>query len=323
MLGGIRAVIWTDVLQAATLGGGMVAVLLLTVRQIDGGWSTVWQLGVEYEKFNMFDMDWDLSLKRTFPAAVAFGLFAYLPGYTTSQITVQRYVCVDSLRDARRALLINAVVATVVAVLFFFVGSTLFAFYHQPGANCFPVLERQDQVMPHFVLNELSRAGLSGILLAGLFAAVMSTVDSGINSLTAVVVYDWLAGRPVRVRTSRLLCGLFGLAVVGAALVAPYLAKNVIDMISIVAGSFLGLLLGVYLMGMFLSRANTRGALVGLVAGVVHLVIVWKCTNIAGWWYGAFTCLPVFVYGGLASWFFPPPRPEQLRGLLGSKAHVV
>jgi SSS family transporter len=329
VLGGIRAVIWTDVLQAATLGGGMVVVLLLALRQIDGGLATVCRLGIEHNKLQMFDMNWSMSVNNTFPAALALGLFVYLPGYTTSQITVQRYLCVDGLADARRALLINAGVATVVAVLFFFAGTTLFAFYHQAGGQGFPVLEKQDQIMPHFVLNELSRAGLSGVLLAGLFAAVMSTIDSGINSLTAVVVYDWLGGRRVRVWISRLLCGLLGIAVIGAALLAPYLGEDVINIISRIAGSFLGLLLGVYLLGMLVPRANTAGVWIGLVAGTLSLAWVyagffagklnldwaWTRTDIAAWWYGAFTCLPVFVCGWLGSFLFRPPQAEQLRGL--------
>ena len=315
-LGGIRAVIWTDVLQAATLGGGMIAVFFLTLGKIDGGWDTVLSLGTADDKFQMFDMDLDMTRGWTFFSALAIGLFAYLPGYTTSQVAVQRFLCTRSLGDARKALLINAAVATVVAVLFFAVGTTLFAFYNQPGSDGFPALEKQDQLMPHFVLNELPYAGLSGLLLAGLFAAVMSTIDSGINSLTAVLVYDWLSGRQVPVSVSRALCFLFGICVIGAALLAPLLGKHVIDIIMTIAGSFLGLLLGVYLLGMLVPRANTGGALVGLATGAASLAIVWACTDIHGWWYGLFTCTPVFFVGAAASYLFPPPRPESSRGLV-------
>ncbi|MHC4179397.1 MAG: sodium:solute symporter family transporter [Planctomycetota bacterium] len=314
-LGGIKAVIWTDVLQAATLGGGMLVVFLLAAQQVEGGWATIVGLGIEHDKFQMFDLRLDLTRRSTFLSACSLGLFMYLPGYTTSQVTVQRYVCMRNLREARRALLINAAVATVVASLFFFVGTTLFAFYHQPGASGFPELDKQDQILPHFVLTELRRPGLAGLLLAGLFAAVMSTIDSGINSLTAVVAYDWLSGRSLRVVFSRLSCALFGLSVIGAALLAPYLGQHVIDIISIIAGSFLGLLLGVFLMGMLVSRANTAGAITGLCAGAASLAFVWTQTDIHGWWYGAYTCLPTFGVGVLASYIFRPPRPDQLKGL--------
>lgn len=314
-LGGVRAVVWTDVLQAATLGGGMVAVLLLTLGKIDGGLAAVVHVGAEQGKFQMFDLRPDLSARTTFWAACSLGLFAYLPGYTTSQATVQRYLCTKDLGAARRSLLVNAAVATVVALLFFFVGTALYVFYHQAGAAGFPKLDKQDQLLPHFVLTELSRPGLSGLLLAGLFAAVMSTIDSGINSLTAVVVYDWLSGRDLPVAFSRALCGLFGLTVVGAALLAPCLGEHVIDIISVIAGSFLGLLLGVFLMGLLVPRANAGGAVVGLAAGAVGLAAAWTRSDVSGWWYGAFTCLPTFVMGVAASCLFPRPRPEQRRGL--------
>ena len=140
-LGGIKAVIWTDVLQAATLGGGMLLVLLLTMGQIAGGWETVVRLGVDHDKFRMFDFSLDLTERSTFLSACSLALFAYLPGYTTSQVTVQRYVCMASLAEARRSLVINAIVAAVVALLFFFVGTALFAFYHQPGGAGFPALD--------------------------------------------------------------------------------------------------------------------------------------------------------------------------------------
>jgi len=320
VLGGIRAVVWTDVLQAATLGGGMIVVFFLTLGHIDGGWDTVVRLGVEHDKFQMFDMDLDMTRGRTFFSALAIGLFAYLPGYTTSQVAVQRYLCTQSLGDARRALLINAVVATVVAVLFFLVGTTLFAFYHQSGGGGFPKLEKPDQLMPYFVLNKLPYAGLSGLLLAGLFAAVMSTIDSGINSLSAVLVYDWLGGRHLSVTVSRLLCFLFGLSVIGASLLVPSLGENVIDIIMKIAGSFLGLLLAVYLLGMLVPRANTVGALVGLAAGSASLAFVWTCTEMDGWWYGAYTCLPAFLVGVAASYLLPPPRSDQLKGLAFGKS---
>ncbi|MBN1343951.1 MAG: sodium/solute symporter [Phycisphaerae bacterium] len=322
-LGGVRAVIWTDVLQAATLGGGMIAVLILALGQVHGGWDAVVRMGIEHGKFDMLDFKLDLTKRDTVYAACAFALFMYLPGYTTSQVTVQRYVCVSSLRQARGALLINGVVVTLVSVLFFFVGSTLFAYYNQPGMSGFPDLPKQDQLLPHFVSTVLPNTGLTGLLLAGLFAAAMSTMDSGINSMTAVVVYDWLGGRHVGVGVSRVLCGLFGVAIIAAALLAPYLGEHVITIITKVAGTFLGLLLGVFLLGMLVPRANAAGAFIGLAAGAISLSIVWIWTSIPHWWYGAFTCIGTFLVGTAASRLFPAPSPDRLRGLAFPKRGSV
>ena len=318
-IGGVRAVIWTDVLQTATLGGGMLAVFILAVGQVDGGWSTVVRLGAENGKFDMFNLRPDLAERGSFYAACAFGLFMYLPGYTTSQVTVQRYLCMSSLREARRSLVLNGVVVTLVSLLFFLVGTTLFAYYHQAGAAGFPELPKQDQLLPHFVSTALPQVGLTGLLVAGLFAAAMSTIDSGINSMTAVVVYDWLAGRKVGVGLSRLLCAGFGVTIIAAALLVPYLGEHVITIITKVSGTFLGLLLGVFLMGMLVPRANAWGALVGLASGSVSLAVVWTQTAIPHWWYGLVTCVGTFVVGSAASYLFDPPRPEQLEGLVFRK----
>jgi Na+/proline symporter len=143
----------------------------------------------------------------------------------------------------------------------------------------------------------------------------MSTIDSGINSLTAVVVCDWLAGRDTSVRWSRVLCALFGLCVVGSALIVPLLANNVIGMIMTVAGTFLGLLLGLFLLGMFSARANTGGAMLGLLSGVVGCGAAILVTEIPHWWYGALTIFPTLAVGWAASRLFAPPSAEQQKGL--------
>jgi Na+/proline symporter len=210
----------------------------------------------------------------------------------------------------------------VVLALFFFVGATLFAYYQQHGGLPDLPVKKQDQIMPLFVTTQIRQVGLVGLLVAGLFAAAMSTVDSGINSLTAVVVYDWLSGRELRVLYSRLLCGVFGIAVIGAALVVPYLGPNVIGMITTIAGTFLGLLLGAFLLGMLVPRANAPGAFVGLLSATAILAAVMIWTDVPLWWYGAFTCFPTFFVGWLASYAFPPPAPEKMRGVIYRSRHV-
>jgi SSS family solute:Na+ symporter len=322
VLGGIKAVVWTDVLQALTLGGGMVVVLLLALDQIDGGWPAVVQIATRHGRFEMFNMKLNLADRSTFYSACAFGLFMYLPGYTTSQVTAQRYVCMPSLAHARRALAIHAVMIALVCLLFFLVGAAVFAYYQQSGNMPELPANKQDQILPRFVTDVVPYAGIIGVLVAGLFAAAMSTIDSGINSLTAVVVYDWLSGRELRLVWSRVLCGLFGVAVIGAAMVVPYLDPKVIGMITWIAGTFLGLLLGVYLLGMLVPRANAPGAFLGLLAATLSLAAVILWTHIPNWWYGAFTCFPTFFVGWLASRAFRPPAAAKMRGLVYPSYYV-
>ena len=158
--------------------------------------------------------------------------------------------------------------------------------------------------------------GLIGLILAGLFAAAMSTIDSGINGVTSVIVYDWLAGQELPLRVSRILTGLLGVIVIGAAIFVPFIGETVIDIIMVIAGTCLGILLAIYLLGMFTRSANFPGVLVGISVGLAYFLFVLIYTDIPTWWYGAFAMFPTFVIGIIASFFFPKPPETALKDTL-------
>ncbi len=305
-LGGVKAVIWTDVLQTITLGGGMTVVLLMAVAKIDGGWDTVWQVGTSEQKFRMFDMRFDLTHRANFFSAAAFGIFVYLPAKAISLGTVQRFVSLPSVSAARRCVVVNAVMAAAICLLFFVVGTVLFVFYNQPGAPGFPHLESEDQLLPVFVVTEIPRFGLTGLLVAGLFAAAMSSIDSGINSLTLTIVIDWMQGRHPGVRFSRWLCTGFGFLTIVASLLVPVLGRNVFDIVIKISGALFGPMLGLFLLAMWCRKANSIGAWIGFVSGAAVLIIIWSETEVSHWWYGAFTCVPTLVVGWICSLAFTP-----------------
>jgi SSS family transporter len=319
-IGGLRAVIWTDVLQAVTLGAAVVAVLLLAVSGIAGGWKGLSSLGAEHGRWTMFHVNSDLLATENFTApnsvytAVAFSVFMYLPGYAVAQNMIQRYVCTGSLAKARGVVLLSALINASLGFLFILVGVALFAYYVQPGGPGMPLLESEDQILPHFVSTRAAGVGLVGLMLAGLFAAAMSTVDSGINGVASVIVYDWLGGKSLSLMASRMLTVLLGVLVIGAALAAPLLGDNVIDIINTIAGTLLGGLMAVFLLGMFTRRTNAWGVLVGLATGAAALSLVIEFTEIPKWWYGAFTIFPTLAVGMLASYLFPPPSAKSLDG---------
>lgn len=326
VLGGLKAVIWTDVLQAAVLGGAVVIVMVLAVRRIDGGWSAFLAIAGEHDKFQMFHLDRPLLAKENFTGpntvftAIAYGLFMYLPGYAVAQNMIQRYVCAGSLARGRGVVLLSALINAALGLLFLMVGAALFAFYSQPGGTGLPAagveIAREDHILPYFAATQLPKVGLVGLILAGLFAAAMSTIDSGINAVTSVIVFDWLSGRQLPLRISRMLTALLGAVVIAAALFVPILGSNVIEIINVIAGTSLGTLLAVYLLGMFVRRANQAGALIGLAAGLTCLVLVRIGTEIPPWWLGAFTIIPTFAVGAVASSLFPPPPESALKDTL-------
>jgi SSS family solute:Na+ symporter len=167
----------------------------------------------------------------------------------------------------------------------------------------------------HFVRTELPYAGLIGLLLAGLFTTVMGSISSGLSALSSLVVCDWLPGRKLELGVSRLMSALFGVVMIGMALVAPYLGEHVFDIIIRVSGAFFGPLLGLFLLGAAVRWANAQGALIGLMAGGVALALIFP-SDIAFWWYGAFTCMPTLAVGTFASLLFPAPPDGKVQGLL-------
>ena len=325
-VGGLRAVIWTDVLQSVTLGVAVVIVLLLAVGGIAGGFGRLWEIGTEHGRFTMFHLDSNLLAPENFTArnsvytAVAFSLFMYLPGYAVAQNMIQRYVCSGGLREGRGIVVLSGLINAGLGLLFLLVGVALFAFYTQAGGPGLPKLQSEDQILPYFVSNQAAGMGLVGLMLAGLFAAAMSTIDSGINGVASVIVYDWLGGKQLPLRISRGLTVALGLLVIGAALLAPRLGDNVLDIINAIAGPLLGGLMAIFLLGMFTPRANTQGALIGLAAGAACLVFVATMTDFQEWGYGAYTIIPTWGGGILASYQFAPPSAEALAATVWTRA---
>ncbi len=316
-LGGYKAAVWTNVLKSAFLAAVVVAVLILAIARVDGGWASVWRLGLEHDKFAMFDVRFDVTSRATFLPACAFGLFVYGAISVASQGAVQRYASLPSVAASRRMLAVNGIGTALVCLLFFALGSTMFAFYAQNPASSkiFPPLEKQDQLTMHFVRTELPYPGLIGLLLAGLFITVMGSISSGLSSLSSLLICDWLPGRKLDLGTSRLMSAFFGILTIGMALIAPYLGEHVFDIIIRISGALFGPLLGLFVLGAAVRRANAPGALIGLAAGGMSLALVFP-SEINAWWYGAFTCLPTLVVGALASLLFPAPPTEKVQGLL-------
>lgn len=326
VMGGLKAVVWTDVLQAVVMGTAIMAVMFLAIGRIDGGWSGFWAIATEHNKFQMFHLNGHLLAPENFTGrntvftAAAFGLFMYLPGYAVSQNMIQRYVCAGSLARGRGVVVLSAVINAGLGLLFILVGTALFAFYSQPGGAGLPEagveVAKEDQILPYFVAMQLPGVGLVGLILAGMFAAAMSTIDSGINGVTSVIVYDWLSGKELPLSISRILTAILGIMVIGAAILVPVIGDTVIGIITAIAGTSLGMLLAIYLLGMLMPRANLPGILIGLAAGLVCLALVWIFTDVPNWWFGAFTIVPTFIVGAMASLLFPRPHESALEDTL-------
>ena len=324
VLGGLKAVVWTDVMQAIVLGGTVLIILFMIIARIDGGWTEFLSIAMLHDKFQMIHLNADLLAAENFTTsnsvytALAYGLFMYLPGYAVSQNMIQRFVCAGSLSAGRGIVLLSGLINVVLGFLFMFVGTALFVFYSQEGGLGMPEvgmeIMKEDQILPYFVSTQLPGVGLTGLILAGLFAAAMSTMDSGINGVTSVIVYDWMQGKNPTLTFSRYLTAVLGIVVIVVALIVPRFDKSVIDILMTIASTFLGFLLAMFLLGMFSRRANLPGVLLGLATGTACLLGVMAFTDIPKWWYGAFAIIPTLIAGELFSLIFEPPSATSLEG---------
>lgn len=310
MAGGVQAVIWTDVVQFFIIIVSVTLLMIAIGEKIPEGWTAVWEVGRAHDKFEMFDMRWDLS-HTNFYAALAYGAFVLLAEFAVSQNSVQRYVTMPSVSAARRALVINALSLSAVSLAFFAIGTALFTFYHPAagGLSGFPDIERQDHLLSYFILTQIPESGLMGLFLAGMFAAGMSSMDGAINSVTATLVSELkAAGRVVDLGFDRRATLLIGLLIVLTALLVGHLDSHVFNIIMKIAGTLLGPLLGIFLLGMMVPWSNAGGAAIGLAAGFATILCLLP-TEISHWWYGAVGCIPTVVGGAIASWMLRRASP--------------
>jgi SSS family solute:Na+ symporter len=294
LVGGIRAVVWMDVVQLMVyLLGGCVAIVLLNGEADPDWWSNVLRAG----KATVLDMGLDRSLPGILtqayilPTAVLGGAVFSVASHGTDQLIVQRLLACRSLRDSQRALVGSAIVVMLQFALFLLIGLLLWSHYGGSTVNELG-LSRTDEIFPKFIVEELP-AGLSGLLLAGIIAAAMSTLSSTVNSLASsslMDIYRHFSGATVddtrSLVTSRLLTLFWGAALIGFASLFENSDNAVVELGLTIASYTYGGLLGVFLLGILVRQSNQSDALVAFAVTIVSMVLivfgVWH-SSIAGW----------------------------------------
>jgi SSS family transporter len=308
-LGGIEAVIWVEVVQLGIYVAGAIAAAAVLLARIPGGWDEALALGKAYGKFRLFHFEWDWAKPFTFWAGLIGGCFLTMSTHGTDQYLVQRYLCTDRPRRASAALLASGVVVLAQFAGFLVIGVLLFAFY-RPFETGFALTG--DRVFADFIIRHLP-SGLSGLVVAAIFAAAMS---SSLNAIAATAVSDLyrpaVPGREDRhyLVVSRWLTLLAGAAQIAVALAIRGMTRSALDAALSVASILNGPVLGVFLLGAFSRRAGKGAAFAGMAAGLAAVVAVWKLTPLAWTWYtlvGSGTTLAVGALLGPLS----PRRAEQ------------
>ncbi len=287
--GGLRAVVWMDVVQLIIYFTGVIAAIIIVSGDLSGGLTGGIARASEAGKLEVFNFSFEGGLKGffstpyTFIASVIGGAFLSMASHGIDQLIIQRLLAAGSLAASRKALVTTGGIIIVQFALFLFLGSLLFVFY---GGADIP----SDEIFPRFIIEEMP-SGLSGLIIAALFAAAMSTLSSSITALGSATMYDYVMPyykklTPVNeVAISRLITLIWCLLLVASAILFMQSSQVVVELALSIASFTYGGLLGTFFLGVFFKRPQIKHAIPAFLLGILIMIYVILFTSIAWTWY--------------------------------------
>jgi len=315
-LGGMRAVVWTDVFQVLVLSCGALFAIGFIIWQI--GFGTVWDTATAFDKTKMLNFSFDIT-QPTVWGFLVLVLFDVVLTFPKDQVLMQRVLATPSEKAASRSVWLFAAVLLPSAFMFYMIGTVLFAYYRVHPAQLNPMLPI-DTVFPSFIGTELPH-GVVGLIIAGLIAAAMGTLSGIINSVATLLSVDFydrlIPGRSQRqiVRFAEITSvgvGLIGIAI--AILLSRLDIHSLLDLTIELFGLFGGSCAGAYTLGLFTRRANWQGVAIGIVLASIVTLVVWLFGLVHPYLYLALAIASSIAIGYVASFLFPPPA-HSLEGL--------
>jgi SSS family transporter len=280
-LGGMQAVIWTDLIQFAIYITGAVVAAAAIVRFLPGGWDQFLQVAAAHQKLTLINLSTSPTVPYTLWAGLLGGTFLTMATHGADQMMVQRYLSSRSLNQARLALVLSGVVVLLQFLLFLLIGAGLFVL-HDQGLLPIPDGTRNDEVFGLFIVERLPH-GLVGLVIAAVLSASMATLSASLNSSANAFVADFY--QPLRpghkeghyMRVSQGMTAVWGVARIAVALGALSLegGESVVDQVLKVAGFTSGMILGLFLLGSLRRPVASGAALAGLVVGFVAVLLAW------------------------------------------------
>jgi SSS family transporter len=313
-LGGLKAVIWIDVLQFVIyVGAGLVALAVLG-REVPGGWSSILDRAGEAGKLRMFDFDPSLFKVQTFWAGMIGAMVLDTGSHGVEQLMVQRYLSARSQRQAAGALIASGFVVLAQFALFLMIGVGIWALY-QASPPAEP--PGKDKEFASFIVNYMPH-GILGLVVAAILSVTMSTVSGALTATASSSVNDLY--RPLVPRAdekhlmhvSKVMTSLWGLAQVLVALAATRLQGRVVDNALAIAGFVTGILLGLFLLGILSKSAGQVPAFVGMLCGTAAVSAVAFLTPVAYPWYALVGSATVVALGLLTQAVLPTSSSPSL-----------
>jgi SSS family transporter len=330
VLGGMRAVIWSDVIQVVVLFGAILAAVAVAVHLV-GGLDEVF---VRFDSRRLQAVDFGhhgLGDGKTFAfwPMLLGGFFLYLSYYGCDQTQAQRELSTRSVDDTRQALFLDGMLRFPLVVSYCFLGVCLgaYAMVHPEFVSGLPPNEtgtaNYNLAVPIFVLKHFPH-GLIGLVMVGLVAAAMSSLDSTLNALSALTMQDLVGGfvkrgfsQRAEMMLSKMFTGFWGVVCLTFSFYVGNVSPTIIESVNKIGSLINGPLLAVFLMGLLTRRVNGQGALCGLIAGFSGNLWLWRYAPDISWlWWNVIGFLVAYAAGYVISLIFPAPEATKLSGTL-------
>ena len=302
--GGMKGVIWVDVMLMFIYLGGAILSAVYLLNLIPGGWDAVTTASLAGNKFSVFNLGFEngisgfFSQPYTLLGGLIGGAFLSMASHGTDQLIVQRLLSTKSLRDGQKAIVGSGLIVIIQFAIFLLVGVMLYAFY---GKLDF----KSDEIFPLFIINVLP-AGISGIIVAGLFAAAMSTLAGSMTSLASSTMHDLYIpffGKNLddqkQLRISRMFTIFWAGMLVISAILFMESSRAVVEIALSIASFTYGGLLGTFLLGILNKKAKQEDALAGFVAGIFIMISVISLKLVAWTWYTIIGVIATLLIGSL------------------------
>ena len=312
--GGIAAVIWTDLIQLIIYIGGSLLAAYELMHLVPGGWSTIASEAAAAGKFQLVSFKFDLSVPFTFWAGLLGGTFLTMASHGTDQLLVQRLLTCRNKRESQKALILSGFVVLFQFALFLTIGVMLYVYY-----KFYPLttkLASNDEIFPMFIVQRLPH-GISGLVIAAIFAAAMSNLSGSLNSLSSSTVLDFYkpllrpnASDEDLLKLSRWLTAAWGFVLIGIAILARSWGSVFTTGLTI-ASLVYGPMLGAFLLGVVTKRASQAGVMVGMALSLACMLVIriQFAAAVAWTWYVLFGTIICFSSGYVVSLIRPSPMP--------------
>ena len=289
--GGIKSVIWADTLQFFVMIAGIFALFYVILSEFGGDVGKIWSIAESLGKTKMVTFSLNFNAEFTIWNIIAGTIFGAILNNATDQIRMQRYLSAKSTRDAIKSMLTGLPIGIVVSGMLYLMGIGLVSYYHT-HPDLAATLDDGNQILPHFVINVLPQ-GLSGLVIAGLFAATMSSVSSGVNSLATSSVVDFYQRffhKPHKseqhyMKAGQLMTIIWGIFITVAAVFVGQIG-TIFQSMGTVLGFFVGPVVAMYVLGYFSKRTTSEGIFIGSIVAVGIMVTIYFKTSISWMWYG-------------------------------------